>query len=115
MESKVYNKYKERIDSYQMKGSVLKKVSEDITPYLAGILEGMLCDVRNENHAEVFRLHDDKGEKLLMAEPFLRWTSEEVSVFNGQNLGVEALIPEGRSRGIYVTKTGGRILCPLMA
>lgn len=114
--NEVYLKHQQKIDDFIIPGTILKQVSSDISPYLDGCLEGILCEVINENHAEVYKLIDDSKDEILRAQLFLRWTSEQLSpIYDDRKLRVTPMIPPGKSKGIYVTQFGARILVALLA
>ena len=103
----------ELLANYVLKGNVLKRVSLDIIPKLSGVIDGLAAEVLSDDSVEVYRL--DRTGKGVKAVPFLYWRKGEVaerSSTRGMNL--DYVVPEGRSKGLFVSKTL-RVLVPLLA
>ena len=102
----------EILSEYVSQGRILKQVSEDIQPHLEGVLDGLAAEVVDENTVIIYKLNREKGGKGL---PFLLWSSEKViEKSSKKGLLLEYVIPEGRSKGLLVSKTN-RICVPLLA
>ena len=66
----------------------------------------------DENTVIIYKRDREKGVKGL---PFLFWTSEKViEKPSKRGLLLEYVIPEGRSKGLLVSKTN-KVLVPLLA
>lgn len=107
-----YLKHKSKIDSYRLQGNTLKAASLAIREHIDGVTKGLIGEVVSDTEVRVFKLDDSK--ETLMLRPFLLVKDGEVSEMKGRGLGVEGFIPPGKSRGVYVMKSSGRIGVPLM-
>ena len=59
----------EALDSFQLKGLLLKKASESITNHLPCVLNGLLAFATTENSIMVYKL--DRSSSQLAAKPWL--------------------------------------------
>jgi len=110
--NKTYAIHKNKLDGYQMQGFLLKKVSEDIKESVAGVLEGIVVETYEDGEVFVFKL-DDSVEDKVSLKPWMRWKEGVFSELKGRKLSAEPCVPPGKSKGVFVMKTG-RIAVPLM-
>ena len=90
------------LDSYIYRGHLLKKVGQDIQPYLPGVVCGLVGEVESEDMVVIYKLTRDKG---VTATPFLSWTPEGVvKTSPSPGIELEYLVPKGRSRGFFLTQ-----------
>ena len=95
-----------------MKGFVFKKVSEDIQPFLPGVIDGLLGELVTEENVISYKLDRTKGAKAI---PFLQWRAGEVSLrMDSRGMNLDYVVPPGKSREVFMSKTN-KILVPLMA
>jgi len=99
-------------DGYVLKGHVLKQVATDITPHLAGVLDGLAAEVLSDDSVNIFTLNRDKGIKAI---PFATWRTGTINMSSSKRgLNLEYVVPEGRSKGYLMSKTN-RVFIHLLA
>jgi len=99
-------------DGYVLKGHVLKQVAADITPHLAGVLDGLAEEVLWDDCVNIFTLNRDKGIKAI---PFATWRTGTINMSSSKRgLNLEYVVPEGRSKGYLMSKTN-RVFIHLLA
>ena len=103
-------KLQDKLNSYVLKGFILKKASETLEEYVDGELDGLAGEVLEDDSVVIYRLtRDDMDVK---ARPFLTWSEGKVERRPGRSVGVSYERAEGRSQGLFVTKSL-KILVPL--
>ena len=103
-------KTQDTLNSYVLKGYVLKQVSETLQDYVDGELDGLAGEVLEDDSVVIYRLRRD--DLKVSARPFLTWAEGKVERRSGRSVGVTYERPEGRSQGLFVTKSL-KILVPL--
>jgi len=106
------SKREEILNNYTLKGLILKQVSLDIKDQLSGVVDGIAAEVVSDENVIVYRIDREKGIK---AVPFLQWKTGTVSKrASTRGMNLDYVVPEGRSKGLFVSKTN-KILVPLLA
>ena len=109
---KKLNQRNKVIEEYVLRGRLLKQVGEDIQPLLPGVVCGLAAEVVSEESVIVYKLDRTSGVKAI---PFLSWKSGEVTEWSStRGMNLEYVVPEGRSRGLFLSKTN-RVCVPLQA
>ena len=99
------------IEDFVLKGKLLKQVSSELTPHLDGIVDGLVAEALSDEEVNIYRL--DRGNEI-KAIPFLTWKSGEVEKpSSNRGLALDYVIPEGRSKGMFMSKTN-KIMIPLL-
>ena len=101
----------EALNNYQLKGFVLKQVSQDSKDELAGALEGLAAEVTADDKVALDKIDRTKGTK---GASLLQWKGGTVSKRGAtRDMNLESCLPEGRSKGLLLSKDY-KILFPLM-
>lgn len=100
-----------KLNDYVLKGTVLKATSIAIADYIDGTLNGYAAEVLEDDAAIVYRFSRDEGR--IFAQPTMEVRDNEVTRVKGKKIEVEAVFPEGKSRGLYVSQAEN-ILVPLI-
>lgn len=99
------------IEEFVLKGKLLKEVSSDLTPHLQGIVDGLVAEGLSDEEVNIYRL--DRGDEV-KAIPFMTWKAGEVEKSTAKRgMVLDYVVPEGRSRGMFMSKTN-RIMIPLL-
>ena len=94
-----------------MKGKLLKQVSSDLTPHLDGLVDGLVAEALSDDKVNVYRL--DRGDEV-KAIPFMTWKAGEVvKSTSKRGMVLDYVVPEGRSKGMFMSKTN-KIMIPLL-
>jgi hypothetical protein len=105
-------KSRDVLNTYHLKGLILKQVSEDILPQLDGVVSGVVGETHKDNSVTISTLINDADGSSV--KPFLKWTEGEVTVIKsaGRRTKVTYVIPEGRSQGVFIDRNN-RVYLPL--
>ena len=99
------------IEEFTLRRRLLKQVSSDLTPHLDGIVDGLVAEALSDEEVNTYRL--DRGDEV-KAIPFMTWKSGEVEKSTGKRgMVLDYVVPEGRSKGMFMSKTN-RIMIPLL-
>ena len=99
------------IEEFTLRGRLLKQVSSDLTPHLDGIVDGLVAEALSDDEVNIYRL--DRGDEV-KAIPFMTWKAGEVEKSaNKRGMVLDYAVPEGRSKGMFMSKTN-RIMIPLL-
>nr|WP_115092991.1 hypothetical protein [Synechococcus sp. UW106] len=99
------------IEEFVLQGKLLKQVSSDLTPHLDGIVDGLVAEALSDEEVNIYRL--DRSDEV-KAIPFMTWKSGEVEkAASKRGMVLDYVIPEGRSKGMFMSKTN-KIMIPLL-
>ena len=99
------------IEEFVLRGRLLKQVSSDLTPHLAGIVDGLVAEALNDEEVNIYRL--ERGDEV-KAIPFMTWKAGEVEKSaSKRGMVLDYVVPEGRSKGMFMSKTN-KVMVPLL-
>ena len=99
------------IEDFVLRGQLLKQVSSGLTPHLDGIVDGLVAEALNDEEVNIYRL--ERGDEV-KAIPFMTWKAGEVEKSaSKRGIALDYVIPEGRSKGMFMSKTN-KVMVPLL-
>ena len=109
----LYSKYRDKIDNFVLKGHSLKNASQAIQDNVKGTVKGLTAEVREDDSVLVYSLSYEG--KVTKGNPYLKVSADgEVTPLKGRGITLEHIVPEGKSKGLLVSKTG-KVTVPLLA
>ena len=101
----------ERVGSYQLKGRILKQVTQNLDDKVDGLICGLAAEVLEDESVIIYKMNRRKDP--VTATPWLRWASGQVQEESGEEIEISYILPENRSVGVLIHNDAEMILIPL--
>ena len=108
--SKITAKQEKTLENYHLKGKLLKGLGDELLPHLEGDCKGLAAEVLEDESLIIYQFERSGSE--ISAKPAFNVVNGEISQRSGRAFGVVPVKPEGRSVGLFISKSC-KVLVPL--